>query len=168
MQASILPKRADHEAQKLGFLPLTSVAAFFEQRSAGCGVAGRYSAARAAAGRCPAKRHVAGRHSSTSSVIGRLSDAHGVIGRLSDIPGPQNVHLSPDNESRVQISPKIAGSIRVSPGCAGAPGSAPLGNAGMPSPPAPDTPSDIPRSSPSPASDLFAKIAKYNPRICVM
>lgn len=78
MQASILPKRADHEAQKLGFLPLTSVAAFFEQHSAGCGVAGRHSAARAAAGRlgddraaagrCPAKRHVAGRHSSTSSV----------------------------------------------------------------------------------------------------
>lgn len=46
MQASILPKPAGHEAQKLGFLPLTSVAAFFEQRSAGCGVAGRYSAAR--------------------------------------------------------------------------------------------------------------------------
>lgn len=156
MQASILPKRADHEAQKLGFLPLTSVAAFFEQHSAGCGVAGRYSAARAAAGRlgddravagrCPAERHVSGRHSSTSSVIGQLSDAHGVIGRLSDIPGAQNVHLSPDNESRVQISPKIPGSIRVSPGCAGAPNSTPLGNAGIPSPPSSDTPSGISRS----------------------
>lgn len=56
MQASILPKRADHEAQKLGFLPLTSVAAFFEQRSAGCGVAGRHSAARAAAGRSARQR----------------------------------------------------------------------------------------------------------------
>ena len=121
MQASILPKPAGREAQKLGFLPLTSVAAFFEQHSAGCGVAGRHSAARAAAGRlgddraaagrCPAERHVSGRHSSTSSVIGQLSDAHGVIGRLSDIPGPQNVHLSPDNESHVQISPKIGGSI---------------------------------------------------------
>ena len=127
MQASILPKRADHEAQKLGFLPLTSVAAFFEQRSAGCGVAGRYS--------------------STSSVIGQLSD----------IPGPQNVNLSPDNESRDQVSPKIAGSIRVSPGCAGAPSSAPHGNAGTPGPPSSDTPSDIPCNPPSSASDLFSK-----------
>lgn len=56
MQASILPKRADHEAQKLGFLPLTSVAEFFGQRSARCGVAGRHSAARAVAGRSARQR----------------------------------------------------------------------------------------------------------------
>lgn len=136
MQAFILPKPAGREAQKLGFLPLTSVAAFFEQRSAGCGVAGRYSAARAAAGRlgddravagrCPAERHVSGRHSSTGSVIGRLSDAHGVIGRLSDIPGPQNVHLSPDNESRV---PNIAQNRREHPGFARLRRGAQLGSA---------------------------------------
>lgn len=174
MQASILPKRADHEAQKLGFLPLTSVAAFCEQRSAGCGVAGRYSAARAAAGRFgndraaagryPAERHVSGRHSSTGSVIGRLSDAHGVIGqlsdahgvigRLSDIPGPQNVHLSPDNESRVQISPGASGFRPAAPGR-----------------PTRHRPTLRPAFCAAhlrrhPTSS--AKIAKYNPRICVM
>ena len=63
MQASILPKPAGHEAQKLGFLPLTSVAAFF--RAAPCWMRRRRAifcrargcwALRTATPECPAHR----------------------------------------------------------------------------------------------------------------
>lgn len=80
MQASILPKRAGHEAQKLGFLPLTSVAAFFGQRSARCGVAGRHSAARAVAGRSARQRR------SARPTVARQSVRHSVQPTFAGIP----------------------------------------------------------------------------------
>ena len=100
MQASILPKRADHEAQKLGFLPLTSVAAFFEQRSARCGVAGRSARQRRDA-RPAIVRHSV-RHSVQPTFVGIrplqqklrniipvfvLCNADSVIGCFSSISG---------------------------------------------------------------------------------
>lgn len=82
MQASILPKPAGHEAQKLGFLPLTSVAAFFGQRSARCGVAGRHSAARAVAGIRPLQQKMR-----NIIPVFVLCNADSVIGCFSSISG---------------------------------------------------------------------------------
>lgn len=82
MQASILPKRAVREAQKLGFLPLTSVAAFFGRRSARCGVAGRHSAARAVAGIPPLQQKLR-----NIIPVFVLCNADSVIGCFSSISG---------------------------------------------------------------------------------
>ena len=82
MQASILPKPAGREAQKLGFLPLTSVVAFFGRRSARRGVAGRLADNRAVAGIRPLQQKMR-----NIIPVFVLCNADSVIGCFSSISG---------------------------------------------------------------------------------
>ena len=82
MQASILPKRTVREAQKLGVSAAYRCGGVFGQRSARCGVAGRYSAARAVAGIRPLQQKLR-----NIIPVFVLCNADSVIGCFSSISG---------------------------------------------------------------------------------
>lgn len=182
MQASILPKRADHEAQKLGFLPLTSVAAFFEQHSAGCGVAGRYSAARGCwatrgrSRRCRAMSRRTTRFRATFFHQQRYRAAFGRPRRYRASFGHSRGPKRPFIARQRIACPNIAQNPREHPGFARLRRGAQLDSAWQRR----DTQPAIVRHSVRHSVRHFAqpanawhttssaKNAKYNPRICVM
>lgn len=177
MQAFILPKRAGHEAQKLGFLPLTSVAAFFEQRSAGCGVAGRYSAARgcwATRGRSRRCRAMSRRTTRCRATFFHQQRYRAAFGRPRRYRAAFGHSWAPKRPfiARQRIACPI---LPKSPGASGFRPAAPERPARLRT----ATPGRPTRHRPTlrpafraahlrrhPTSS--AKIAKYNPRICVM
>lgn len=168
MQASILPKRAGHEAQKLGFLPLTSVAAFFGQRSAGCGVAGRYSAAR----RCWATRRQPRRCRAIFRQTPRFRATFFRQQRYRASFGHSRGPKRPFIARQRIACPNIAQNPRECPGFARLRRGAQLDSAWQRRDTQPAIVRHSVRHFAQPANAWHttssAKNAKYNPRICVM
>lgn len=168
MQASILPKRADHEAQKLGFLPPTSVAAFFEQHSAGCGVAGRHSAARAAAGRLGDDRAVAGRCPTEHTFPGDILPPAALSGSFRTFLGPKTSIYRPTTNRVSKYRPKSPGASGFRPAAPERPARLRTATPGRPTRHRPTLRPTFRAAHLRRHPTSSAKIAKYNPRICVM